>query len=189
MRKYVILLLAMSFLIVLAYAVMDKDNNAPGQMKMEQKKMSGNMNQRQGMMELLKLSDDQKKQIQTIMTNHKKEMNTMKADLDNLHIDQNNLLSQQKFDDAKRVVDQITAKQAQVEKTNIDTHKQIWNILTDEQKKIAQEHKMGMGMMGFDGPGPGGRMGHNGMKHQKMPPKNMQGCDGGKCPMNGDQCK
>jgi len=180
MRKHVILLLAMSFLVAMAFAVMDKDNNTPGQMKIEQKKMMMEKDQHQNMMEMLKLTDDQKKQMQTIMVSHKKNMNTMKADLDNLEIDQRTLLTQQKFDDAKKVVDQISTKQAQIEKANIDTHKQMWNLLTDDQKKIAKENKMEMGMMG-EKHGPGPMMGPQGMKNHKMPMKKMQGEDCGNC--------
>jgi Spy/CpxP family protein refolding chaperone len=197
MKKHVILLLAMSFLIVMAFAVMDKDNNACAPMKMDQKKMGNGMDQHKNMMEMLKLTVDQKAQMKTIMVGHEKEMNTTKADLENLQIDKRNLLSQQKFDDAKKVVDQINAKQAQMERSGIDTHKQMWNMLTDEQKKIAKENKMsmGMGMMDGDRPGPGGPMGprnkmdHKGMKNQKMAPKNMENCDGGNCAMPCDKGK
>jgi len=188
MKKHVILMLVMSFLIVMAFAVMDKDKE-PGKMKMDPKMKGCDMDQPQDMKDMMKLTDDQKKQMQTIMVGHKKEMNTMQADLENLQIDKKNLLAQQKFEDAKKVVEQINAKQAQMEKSGIETHKQMWNMLTDEQKKIAKEHKMGMGMgmMDGEGPGHGSRMEGGkarraeGMKNHKMPPKNMEGCDGGDC--------
>ncbi len=191
MKKHAILITVLLFLIVMAFAVTGKDKEQdPGQMKMERPMMKDGMGPHQGMQDMLKLTDDQKKQVQTIMTSHKKDMNTMKADLDNLQIDKQNLLSQQKFDEAKNIVDQINAKQAQMEKSGIDCHKQMWNILTDDQKKIAKENKMGpgMGMMDGDRPGPGGKMGPKGMKGHKMGQKGMEGCDGN-CDMPGKNCK
>lgn len=181
MKKHIILILAMSLMIVLAFAVKDKDNNSNHPMKMQQQNMKGEMGNHQAMMEKLNLTDDQKKQMQTIMTNHKKEMNTLKAELDNMQIDKQNYLRQQKFDDAKKITDQIKSKEAVLDKSRIDTHKQMWNMLTDDQKKIAKEHKIGM--MEFDGPGPQ-MMKHKEMKHDKMPPKNMEHCEGGDCPMH-----
>jgi len=174
----------------MAFAVMDKnkDNNAPCQMKMDGQHMKGEMGPRMDMMETLKLTDDQKKQMQTMLVGHKKDMNTMQADLENLQIDKKTFLSAQKFDDAKKVVDQINSKQATMEKSGIEFHKQMWNLLTDEQKKIAKEHKMDMGMMG-DRPGPGPMNGQMGPKNHKMGPKNMQGCESGNCSKHGEQCK
>ncbi|HNX00812.1 MAG TPA: Spy/CpxP family protein refolding chaperone [Candidatus Cloacimonadota bacterium] len=181
MNKQLLLILTMSFLVVMAFAVMDKDNNNMPPKKMEQQMCQGDMGQHQNMMETLKLTDDQQKQMQTIMTTHHKDMNTMKAELDNLMIDKRNLIMQQKFDDAKKVVDQIKAKEAVIDKSQIDTHKQMWNLLTDDQKKIAKDKKIGM--MEMDGPGPM-MMKHKEMKDNKMPPKNMNNNECGTCPMH-----
>jgi len=157
-------------------------------------------------LEACKLTDEQRAQLDDINTQIQKQMIDLRAATEKLEIDQRQAMEAENYAQARKLVDQLSTKRAEMEKLNITRMEQISKILTDDQKKVwrnmRQErrrhirrcdrpcgHNMGPGMPGGPQmcPGmPGGQQG-SGMMPCGGPGQAMQSC-GGQCQMNPQAC-
>ena len=125
----------------------------------------------------LNLSKDQMTKFQDLRLNHKKKMNTLEAEVENLRLDIQKALRSEKYADAKKLNDTLFNKMKEMANSRIDHMQTMLKELSADQKEIAREHFMMMGMGGFGGPGKGhmmgrgkgmGRMGQGQMHVQKQ---------------------
>jgi len=139
--------------------------------------------------EELKLTDDQAKKLETLHMNFQKSMNTMQAEMENLHLDIAAAMKDENYKQAKDLTKQLMAKKGMMAESRIDFMANRMKELTPEQKKIIQQqmgqckqHGMfhGMGMMkGKDHMGNGQGMGCG--NHQAMGQCNGQGMGQDNC--------
>ena len=112
----------------------------------------------------LKLSDEQRAQVQTLLRNHAKEIIRLKAEIDTMTLDVPPLLESNPVDlaKAKQLFQAIAAKEADLRLAHVTAMQDIRKLLTPEQQKQFRTmpgHMMGDGAM----MGPGGMMGGGGM--------------------------
>ena len=108
----------------------------------------------------LKLSDEQRAQVRTLIRNHAKDVIRLKAEIDTMAIDVPPLLEADPVDLAKvkQLLQTIAAKEADLRLAHITAMQDTRKLLTPEQQKqfrAMQGHMMGDGGM----MGPGGMMG------------------------------
>lgn len=108
------------------------------------------------MLEMLNLSKDQLAKFQDLRLNHQKKMNTLQAEVENLRLDIQKALRAEKYADAKKLNDTLFNKMKEMANARIDHMQAMLKELTAEQKEMAREHFM---MMGMGGPGKGHMMG------------------------------
>jgi|GEM_PF-2793084 len=167
-------------------------------------------------LEACKLSDEQRTQLNNIEAQIQKQMIDLRAATEKLEIDQRQAMEAENYAQARKIVDQLADKRAEMEKLNITRMEQVSKILTDDQKKAWRNmrherrrhmrrcdgpcgHNMGPGMPGGQhgsgmmpcgGPGqsmqPCGGQGHT-MQPCGAPGQAMQPCDG-QCQMNPQAC-
>jgi Spy/CpxP family protein refolding chaperone len=124
----------------------------------------------------LKLSDEQRTQVQSLLRTHAKDVIRLRAEIDTMTLDLPPLLEANPVDLAKvkQLFQAIAAKEADLRLAHVTTMQDIRKLLTPEQQKQFQTmpgHMMGDdammgsgGMMGHGGMmGPGGMMGRGGM--------------------------
>ena len=190
MKKLILTLLALTALVlVLSAQPMDKppmDGKCP--MCMEKGNMMpppemGEGMPPMGMMEALKLTDQQKKQMKDLMADHMKLVNTKEAELKNLQIDKMKAMQSQDFTAAKKANADITAAQLVLMNAKVDLHANMLNILTADQKdamqKMMAERKPMMKEQMRDKDRKGGFWGKHKHKGDKMQCKgDMKDCKG-----------
>ena len=102
----------------------------------------------------LKLSDEQRAHVRTLMRNHAKDVIRLKAEIDTMALDVPPLLDADPVDLAKvkQLLQTIAAKEADLHLAHITAMQDIRKLLTPEQQKqfrTMQSHMMGeSGMMG-----------------------------------------
>ena len=123
------------------------------------------------MMKELGLNKTQTAKLETLRNSQMKQMNSLKAEIDNLMIDLQSALKAEKYADAKAVQKQIFAKKLQKAEARIDHMEAMMKELdpTQKEKAKAMFQKMHQGMQG----------GHMGMmgSGKGMGMKNMKDCD------------
>lgn len=122
------------------------------------------------MIEMLKLSKEQQAKFQDLRLEHQKRMNLLEAEVENLKLDIHKMIKGEQFADAKKLNDSLYAKKKDMANARIDHMQAMLKELSAEQKEIAKEHFMMMGMMGRKGHmmsrGQGmGHMGQMGMRN------------------------
>src|SRR5215510_14446952 len=117
----------------------------------------------------LKLSDEQRAQVQTLLRSHAKDVIRLRAESDTMTIDVPPLLEANPVDLAKvkQLFQAIAAKEADLRVAHVTAMQDIRKLLTPEQQKQFRTmpgHMMGDGAM----MGPGGMMGGSGMMGRGM---------------------
>jgi Spy/CpxP family protein refolding chaperone len=113
----------------------------------------------------LKLSDEQRAQVQTLLRNHAKDIIRLRAEIDTMTLDVPPLLEANPVDLAKvkQLFQAIAAKEADLRLAHVTAMQDIRKLLTPEQQKQFRTmpgHMMGDGaMMGRGMMGGGGMMG------------------------------
>ena len=127
--------------------------------------------------QLLKFSDEQRDQIQTLLRNHAKDVIRLRAEIDTMMLDVSPLLEASPVDLAKvkQLFQAIAAKEVDLRLAHVTAMQDIRKLLTPEQQRqfrTMSDHIMGGGAMTGRGTrghggmmGPGGMMGH-GSKEQ-----------------------
>ena len=120
----------------------------------------------------LKLSDEQRTQVQTLLRNHAKDIIRLRAEVDTMALDVPPLLEANPVDLAKvkQLFQAIAAKEVDLRLAHVTAMQDILKLLTPEQQKQFRTmpgHMMGDGgmmggggMMGRGMMRPGGMMGH-----------------------------
>ena len=117
----------------------------------------------------LKLSDEQRTQVQTLLRNHAKDVIRLRAEIDTMRLDVPPLLEANPVDLAqvKQLFQAIAAKEVDLRLAHVSAMQDIRKLLTPEQQKQFRTmpgHMMGGGgMMGRGMMGGGGMMGSGGM--------------------------
>ena len=117
----------------------------------------------------LKLSDEQRTQVQTLLRNHAKDVIRLRAEIDTMTLDVPPLLEANPVDLAKvkQLFQAIAAKEVDLRLAHVSAMQDIRKLLTPEQQKQFRTmpgHMMGRGgMMGRGMMGGGGMMGPGGM--------------------------
>jgi Spy/CpxP family protein refolding chaperone len=117
----------------------------------------------------LKLSDEQRAQLQTLLRNHAKDVIRLRAEIDTMRLDVPPLLEANPVDLAKvkQLFQAIAAKEVDLRLAHVSAMQDIRKLLTPEQQKQFRTmpgHMMGGGgMMGRGMMGGGGMMGSGGM--------------------------
>jgi Spy/CpxP family protein refolding chaperone len=117
----------------------------------------------------LKLSDEQRTQVQTLLRSHAKDVIRLRAEIDTMTLDVPPLLEANPVDLAKvkQLFQAIAAKEADLRLAHVTAMQDIRKLLTPEQQKQFRTmpgHMMGDGAM----MGPGGMMGGGGMMGRSM---------------------
>ena len=117
----------------------------------------------------LKLSDEQRAQVQTLLRSHAKDVIRLRAEIDTMTLDVPPLLEANPVDLAKvkQLFQAIAAKEADLRLAHVIAMQDIRKLLTPEQQKQFRTmpgHMMGDGAM----MGPGGMMGGSGMMGRSM---------------------
>ena len=123
------------------------DNNMKpgmGKHQMQGEEMKG-QNPQQMMCEKLELTKEQQKKFETMRTANQKQMNTLKAEMENLQIDHKAALKDQNFKQAKALNKQISDKKLMMADARIDHMEAMFKELTPEQKEKAADMFMMMG--------------------------------------------
>jgi Spy/CpxP family protein refolding chaperone len=118
----------------------------------------------------LKLSDEQRAQVQTLLRSHAKDVIRLRAEIDTMTLDLPALLEANPVDLAKvkQLFQAIAAKEADLRLAHVTAMQDIRKLLTPEQQKqfrtmpghmMGEDAMMGRGMMGRGMMGPGGMMG------------------------------
>jgi Spy/CpxP family protein refolding chaperone len=128
----------------------------------------------------LKLSDEQRTQVQSLLRNHAKDVIRLRAEIDTMTLDLPPLLEASPVDLAKvkQVFQVIAAKEVDLRLAHVTAMQDIRKLLTPEQQqqfRTMPGHMMGDdammgpgGMMGRGMMGPGGMMGRGMMGHGRM---------------------
>ena len=117
----------------------------------------------------LKLSDEQRSQVQTLLRNHAKDVIRLQAEINTMTLDVPPLLEANPVDLAKvkQLFQAIAAKEVDLRLAHVSAMQDIRKLLTPEQQKQFRTmpgHMMGRGgMMGRGMMGGGGMMGPGGM--------------------------
>src|SRR5215470_15532474 len=117
----------------------------------------------------LKLNDQQRTQVQTLLRNHAKDVIRLQAEINTMTLDVPPLLEANPVDLAKvkQLFQTIAAKEVDLRLAHVTAMQDIRKLLTPEQQKQFQtmsDHMMGGGaMMGRGMRGHGGMMGPGGM--------------------------
>jgi Spy/CpxP family protein refolding chaperone len=125
----------------------------------------------------LKLSDEQRAQVQALLRNHAKDIIRLRAEIDTMALDVPPLLEANPVDLAKvkQLFQAIAAKEADLRLAHVTAMQDIRKLLNPEQQKQFRTmpgHMMGDGAM----MGPGGMMGGSGMMGRGiMRPGGMMG--------------
>ncbi len=136
----------------------------------------------------MNLTPAQKTKLEGLRASHQKTMNTIEAEIENLHIDIRAALKSENFVNAKKLTQQLFEKKISAANARIDHLEMVMKELTPEQKEKGRE--MFMEMMNPDGPR--GQMGmHPGMmnKMHSMKGCKMQGMEKNKNCCNGNEMK
>ena len=117
----------------------------------------------------LKLNDEQRAQVQTLLRNHAKEVIRLRAEIDTMALDVPLLLEANPVDLAKvkQLFQAIAAKEADLRLAHVTAMQDIRKLLNPEQQKQFRTmpgHMMGDGAM----MGPGGMMGRGAMMGRGM---------------------
>src|SRR5215813_12233946 len=117
----------------------------------------------------LKLSDEQRTQVQTLLRNHAKDVIRLQAEINTMTLDVPPLLEANPVDLAKvkQLFQTIAAKEVDLRLAHVTAMQDIRKLLTPEQQKqflTMPGHMMGDGAM----MGPGGMMGGGGMMGRGM---------------------
>jgi Spy/CpxP family protein refolding chaperone len=99
------------------------------------------------MMKGLGLTPEQQKKIDALRDEHKKFMNTKKAELQNLHIDKQNAMQAEDYTKAKQVNKSINDMQLIIENSMVDFRAAMAKELTPEQREKLRK-MMPMGPQG-----------------------------------------
>ena len=117
----------------------------------------------------LKLSDEQRTQVQTLLRSHAKDVIRLRAEIDTMTLDVPPLLEANPVDLAKvkQLFQAIAAKEADLRLAHVTAMQDIRKLLTPEQQK---QFRTMPGHMMDDGAmmGPGGMMGGGGMMGRGM---------------------
>ena len=117
----------------------------------------------------LKLSDEQRAQVQTLLRSHAKDVIRLRAEIDTMTLDVPPLLEANPVDLAKvkQLFQAIAAKEADLRLAHVTAMQDIRKLLTPEQQK---QFRTMPGHMLSDGAmmGPGGMMGGSGMMGRSM---------------------
>jgi Spy/CpxP family protein refolding chaperone len=127
----------------------------------------------------LKLSDEQRTQVQGLLRNHAKDVIRLRAEIDTMTLDLPALLEANPVDLAKvkQLFQAIAAKEADLRLAHVTAMQDIRKLLTPEQQKqfrtmpghmMGEDAMMGRGMMGRGMMGPGGMMGRGMMGRGMM---------------------
>lgn len=128
----------------------------------------------------LKLSDEQRTQVQSLLRNHAKDVIRLRAEINTMTLDLPPLLEANPVDLAKvkQLFQAIAAKEADLRLAHVTAMQDIRKLLTPEQQKQFRAmpgHMMGDdammgpgGMMGRGMMGPGGMMGRGMMGRGRM---------------------
>jgi Spy/CpxP family protein refolding chaperone len=108
------------------------------------------------MVEQLDLNNDQLDKIHKLKVKYDRADVDLNADVKKLRIDKREAMKEMKFDDAKKITENISKAALKIKLAKIDEMKEINDVLTKEQKeKLKELH------------GGAGRMNHKMMKHDK----------------------
>jgi len=101
------------------------------------------------LMQELKLSKDQIKKLEDLRADHKKQMNTSKAKLENFQIDKRHAMKAEDFNKVKQLNKNISDLELENANKMVDHHQSMMKELTPEQKaKLEELRPMGkQGMM------------------------------------------
>ena len=101
------------------------------------------------MMDKVMLTDTQKAKMVEIMLSHRKQMNTLQAEIENLRIDLMQSLKKEDFANARKIVAQISEKKLNRKLARLDLMETMSRELTSEQKEFFHDHmfQMGQGKM------------------------------------------
>lgn len=103
------------------------------------------MNWDRGMMKELNLTEAQIKKLETLRTEHVKQLNTNKARLENLQIDKNKALKADEYAKVKQLNKNIADLELEISNLQVDHHQAMMKELTAEQKaKFEEMRRMGM---------------------------------------------
>jgi Spy/CpxP family protein refolding chaperone len=127
----------------------------------------------------LKLSDEQRTQVQGLLRNHAKDVIRLRAEIDTMTLDLPALLEANPVDlaEVKQLFQAIAAKEADLRLAHVTAMQDIRKLLTPEQQKqfrtmpghmMGEDAMMGRGMMGRGMMGPGGMMGRGMMGRGMM---------------------
>ena len=87
----------------------------------------------------LKLDAAQTKALESLKTNQIKQMNLLKAEMENLHIDFQVAMKNAEYAKAKEIAKAIGTKKTEMMIKNIEHQEQIMNLLNDKQKETYKE--------------------------------------------------
>ncbi len=128
-----------------------------------------------GMMEGLKLTDDQKAKLEDVHYRHQKKAIEMRADLRLATLDLHRLMRAESPDQRaiNAQIDRIASMRAGLQKAGVASMLETRTLLTPEQRKLWREHHGPGGMRrgGMRHGGPGGGMMHGGPRggmHDEM---------------------
>jgi Spy/CpxP family protein refolding chaperone len=150
-------------LLALAAPATSRAETAKGEPRAEMKR---GMRGRPGMMEGLKLSDDQKSKLEEVHYRHEKKAIEMRADLRLATLDLHRLMRAESPDqraiDAQ--IDRVSALRGSLQKAGVASMLETRALLTPEQRKLWREQhgRGGMRRGGMMHGGPGGGMMHDG---------------------------
>ena len=128
---------------------------------------------REMLQEKLQLTEDQKEAFAGLRIAHQKEILPLKNKLEILRLDMEEVCLDENPDMNKisNIIDEKSKVKAELEKKNVAHRFKMRSILSDDQKKIWDEHKFDMG---FRGPGKMGK--------RCFDPQGKDGCGPGGCP-------
>lgn len=111
----------------------------------------------------LELTDDQRVQVRTLLSNHAKEVIRLEADIAVIAVDVRQLLATEPVDlpKVKQWLQGMATKEADLRFTHVTLMQEIGKLLTPEQQqkfRTMRENMMDRGMLGM-----GSMMGHGGM--------------------------
>jgi Spy/CpxP family protein refolding chaperone len=92
-------------------------------------------------LEGMNLTDAQKDQIEKARIDNRKFVNSTTAEIDNLELDLQAALHDQKFQDAVKLSDQISDKRKVLASKRIQMMATVWGILTPDQQKLIKDRK------------------------------------------------
>jgi len=163
MKKILIITLVLMMATTLLLARKHKNNDDNYKSKMIMHGNCEDMMSQPKMMDELKLSPEQKQKINNLRTEHRKSINTIKAEQQNLKLDLKTALAADNFNKAKEINKALVGKRTQLVDLKIDYVEALMKELNADQKKIAKEYMPRM-MQGEMQPRKGQ---HGNMKNQK----------------------
>lgn len=151
MKKYVVLVALFALIATPLFAQMhmnpqgrqmNMQHECKGKMEHPMKRGDGHMGFPFWMADELELTEDHVDLIMDYQAKSKKQLIDIKADIDKLEIDQKMALKDEDFKTARKLIDQIFDKKAEIAKEHINVKEKIHSLLTQDQiEKMKELHK------------------------------------------------